>query len=305
MGGGKERCTYDQCMPFDPKVGEHDLAAVLTLELLFRTEMDFVMNTARRCGLSDADAEDVTQQVFMALQRRLYTLQAPESVRPWLVIVTRRYALGARGASRREAGESVPDDIGEIEDEGPLAEEQLLGSERRREFLDLLESIEPGRRAVLVMHVLDELPMSEVAAALRIPVATGYNRLRLARHDLRDAFERRHLADEYGFLSRLWEKVVTVRDPWEALYGRAAIEQAVRERLWARIVDAITGVFSSIGAAEADGLRVLSPIWKTDAKPRPYRRPRRPRNLLTSERVGLPPLPAVAAAAAATGSRTL
>jgi len=285
-------------MPFDPKVGEHDLAAILTLELLFRTEMDFVMNTARRCGLSDEDAEDVTQEVFMALQRRLYTLQSPESVRPWLVVVTRRRALGAHDANRRGAAEALPDDIGEIEDEGPLAEERLLSSERRREFLDLLEAIEPGRRAVLVMHVLDELPMNEVAEALRMPVGTAYNRLRLARQDLRDAFARKSMSDDYGLLFRFWEKVFYVRDPWEFFYGRAAIAQAVRDRLWLRIVETLGRSFPSIEAAEAEGLRVHSPIWKTDATPRAYRRPKRQRRLPVWERVGLPPLPA------ATESRT-
>src|SRR5690242_15307745 len=154
-------------MAFDRKAGEHDLAAVLTLELLFRTEVDFVMNSARRCGLSDADAEDVTQQVFMALQRRLHTLQSPESVRPWLSIVTRRHALARRGENlREEAG----DEIGEVEDDAPLAEELLLQLERRRELLQLLEQIEPGRRAVLVMRVLDEASMTEIAASLGIPV---------------------------------------------------------------------------------------------------------------------------------------
>lgn len=282
------------------KAREHELAAVLTLELLFRTEMDFVMNTARRCGLEQADAEDVTQQVFIALQRRLHTLQSPESVRPWLVIVTRRLALGVRKNNRRETAECVPDDIGEIEDEGPLVEEQLLRSERKREFLDLLEAIEPGRRAVLVMHVLDELPMSEIARALRMPVGTAYNRLRLARQELRDAFGRKSMSDEYGFQIRFWEKIVQVRDPWDFFYGLGAIPQPVRELVWQRVRAAIEGAFSSMAAAEADALRVLSPIWKTDATPRPYPRLKRQRKGARFDRVGLPPV----RPGWATGSRT-
>ena len=145
-------------MPFDAKTGVHDFAPLISLELLFRTEMDFVMNTARRCGLSDADAEDVTQQVFIALQRRLHTLHAPESVRPWLMTVTRRHARARMGASHRTE-EGLPDRLGEIEDDVPLAEELLTKSERRHEMLDLLEEIEPrevrlrGVRGALREHV--------------------------------------------------------------------------------------------------------------------------------------------------------
>jgi RNA polymerase sigma-70 factor (ECF subfamily) len=267
------------------------MAALLTLELLFRTEMDFVMNTARRCGLSDADAEDVTQQVFLALQRRLHTLHSTESVRPWLFTVTRRHAFARHGENRRAVPDSLPDGLGELEDDGPLPEERLLATEQRREILDLLERIEPGRRNVLLMHVVDELSMTEVAEALQIPVPTAYNRLRLARQELRDILARRKLSEEHDYHYRAWERSCTVRDPWEVMYGRAVITQAVRDRVWSVVLAGIERAFGSIEAAEVDGLRVLSPIWKKDAPPRKYARPRRPRNLATSVRVGLPPLP--------------
>lgn len=300
-------------MPFDPNSGEHDLRAVLTLEVLFRSEIDFVMNTARRCGLSDADAEDVTQQVFMTLQRRLHTLQSPESVRPWLLLATRRQALARRGSSDLSPGEPAAD---EIEDEAPPAEEMLLRSERCRELLDMLEGIEPGRRAVLIMRVLDEASMTEIARALGIAVPTAYNRLRLARHELREALERKHLSEERSFLFRSWQNMLTVRDPFECFYGRAAVSQAVRDRLWAGVLEGLMREHGSLASAEATGLRVLSPIWKKESAPRPYRRLKRPPTLVRSERVALPSLcspraagalrePSSAPVRATTGSRTL
>jgi RNA polymerase sigma-70 factor (ECF subfamily) len=267
-------------MPFDPRTGEHDLAAVLTLEVLFRTEVDFVMNTARRCGLSDADAEDVTQKVFLVLQTRLHTLHSPESVRPWLFTVTRRHALSLVAANQRAPFEPPAADLGEIEDDDAMTEEQMLRSERRRELLDLLEALEPSRRTILVMHVLDEVPVPEIAEVLQVPVATVYNRLRLARRDLREAFERKDLSDEYGVLFRTWQKVLTLRDPGEFFYGRSAITAAVRARIWARILEGLREKYPSFEAAERDGLRILSPMWRDDAPPRPYvplkprRRPR-------------------------------
>lgn len=288
-----------QCMPFDPKTGEHDFATIITVELLFRTEMDFVMNIARRCGLTDADAEDVTQQVFIKLQRRLHSLHAPESIRPWLATIARRKARAHLGARRRTVDEPLPYDFPDIEDDVPLPEEQLLASERRREILDLIETIEPSRRIVLVMHVLDELPMAEISQTLRIPLPTAYNRLRLARHDLADAIQRRGLAEEFNMRSRAWEAIVNLRDPWEPhYYGRAPITDATRERMWREVLEALGREHGSIDAAEADGLRVRSPMFHAEARPRPYRRPKRPRKLIVLERVGFPPLPA------ATESRT-
>ncbi len=282
-------------MPFDAKTGVHDFAPLLTLELLFRTEMDFVVNTARRCGLPDADAEDVAQQVFIALQRRLHTLHSPESVRPWLLTVTRRHARARMGGGRRSE-ETLPEDLGEIEDDVPLAEETLARSERRREVLDLLESIEPSRRLVLVMHVIDDVPMREVADTLAIPVATAYNRLRLARHELREAAERKRAADEFALLYRKWDKLATVRDPTDYFYGRAAIGAEVKERVWARVLGEIRRAHGSLELAEVDGLRVFSPLWSPGTPPQPYRRPRRQPRMPKAERLPIGDV---------TGSRTL
>lgn len=286
-------------MPFDGRTGEHDFAAIITVELLFRTEMDFVMNIARRCGLDDADAEDVTQQVFLQLQRRLHSLAAPESIRPWLATITRRMARAYRGARRRALDAMLPYDFADVEDDVPLPEEAMLASERRRELLDLIETIEPARRIILIMHVLDELPMAEVAHTLQIPVPTAYNRLRLARRDLADALERRALAEEFNLRSRAWDAIVHLRDPSEPpCYGRAPITPEVRDRLWRGVLEALRREHGSIEAAEREGLRVRSPMFTTAAPPKPYPRLRRQRKGIVFERAGLPPLPG------ATGSRT-
>jgi hypothetical protein len=204
--------------------------------------------------------------------------------------VTRRQARYRKGNTQRDAG-GLPDDLGEIEDEEPLVEEQIARSERRREVLDLLEAIEPDRRAVLVMHVLDDIPMRDVAEALQIPIATAYNRLRLARHDLREAVARKHVADEFDGCWRRWGELAWVRDPTDYYYGRDAITQVDRDRIWARVLDGIGAAFDSIEQAEVDGLRVLSPMFRKGAPPKRYQRPKRAPKGLKSKRVGLPPLP--------------
>lgn len=76
-------------------------------------------------------------------------------------------------------------------DARPLsAVERLIERERSEHLLRLVAGIEPGRRGVLVAYVLEEMPMAEVAAALRIPVNTAWNRLRLAREELRAVWAR-------------------------------------------------------------------------------------------------------------------
>jgi RNA polymerase sigma-70 factor (ECF subfamily) len=59
-----------------------------------------------------------------------------------------------------------------------------------------LETLELGRRAVFILHALDECPMPEVARALGLPLNTAYSRLRLARADLALAVRRLRLKGE-------------------------------------------------------------------------------------------------------------
>src|SRR6202034_4438379 len=53
-----------------------------------------------------------------------------------------------------------------------------------------LETLDPDRRAVFVLHELDECPIPEVARVLEIPTATAYTRLRLAREGFAAAVKR-------------------------------------------------------------------------------------------------------------------
>jgi RNA polymerase sigma-70 factor (ECF subfamily) len=53
--------------------------------------------------------------------------------------------------------------------------------------LRALDRLPVTRRAVLVMHEIDQVPIREVASALQIPVFTAYSRLRKARIEFRTA----------------------------------------------------------------------------------------------------------------------
>lgn len=52
---------------------------------------------------------------------------------------------------------------------------------------EALRHLEPAQREVFILVELEELPVTEVAVALRIPVNTAYSRLRLARAQFKHA----------------------------------------------------------------------------------------------------------------------
>lgn len=63
----------------------------------------------------------------------------------------------------------------------------------------LLDCVEPRRRAVVIAYELEGMEMLDVASALNIPVNTAWNRLRLAKMELRAAALRLQASKQHAW----------------------------------------------------------------------------------------------------------
>jgi RNA polymerase sigma-70 factor, ECF subfamily len=159
-----------------------------TFRAIFESEFPYVCRSLRRCGIREGDVEDLAHDVFLAAHVRSGDFDRARPIKPWLFGIVFRVA----SHHRRRAGyrrEELAEDL-EHRDESPLADERLEDREKRELVLRALDALDLDRRAVLVMHDLDELPMREVADALSIPVFTAYSRLRTAREHFASAVKR-------------------------------------------------------------------------------------------------------------------
>lgn len=167
-----------------------DTASAVPAEFqkLYRAELPYVFHSLRRMGIADADLEDVSHDVFLAVYRRWADFDRSRPVRPWLFGFAYRIASDHRRLSRHrhEVGGVAADPI----DERHLPDEQLAAEQKRRAVLAALDAIALDRRSVLVMHDLDGHPIPEIARALAIPLNTAYSRLRLARRDFESIIRR-------------------------------------------------------------------------------------------------------------------
>jgi RNA polymerase sigma-70 factor (ECF subfamily) len=155
---------------------------------IYREQFDFVWRAAQRLGAADSEVEDRVHDVFAIVVKQLPTYDPARPLRLWLYGIVYRVMLDHR---RKRSSHEVPtDELPTLVAEGdPAASaEQRQGLSIARQIID---SLEMDRRAVLVMHDLEELPMPQVAEALEIPLNTAYSRLRLARRDFEEAARRR------------------------------------------------------------------------------------------------------------------
>lgn len=152
----------------------------------FRRELDYIFVALRRLGVPRADREDVAQEVFLALWASWIKFDPCRPLRPYLFGIAFRVAA----AYRRKHGRHVHDQPIDVLDSAPGPEE-VLDALQTNGILDAaLQRVPVSRRAVLIMHYIDEASVAEVARALSLPVFTTYSRLKIGRRELQAAIRR-------------------------------------------------------------------------------------------------------------------
>ncbi len=156
---------------------------------LFTENFGFVWNVLRRLGVAEADREDLANEVFFRVYKTLNTYDPARPARPWLCAFAARVASEHRRLARHRVevlGDAAPNA------EAPSsAPEHALDRARQREILaEAMDTLDADRRAVFVLHDVEELTTSQVAEALGIPDGTVSSRLRSARADLAAAVRR-------------------------------------------------------------------------------------------------------------------
>ncbi len=162
-----------------------------TFRAMYDAHVDFVWRNLRRLGVAEADTEDRTQEVFVVAHRRFGEfVDRGHGPRAWLFQIVLRVASDARRHHRRHP--EVPD--GGVSLDRASVEPQQTDAIARREALSRLDaalaSIDLGRRAVLVLHEIEEMTAREIAQVLGIPLNTVYSRLRVGRIELEQALAR-------------------------------------------------------------------------------------------------------------------
>jgi RNA polymerase sigma-70 factor (ECF subfamily) len=153
---------------------------------VYRRELDYLIGSLQRLGVPYRDVEDVAHEVFLVMLRRWQDFDRRRPVRPWLFGIAFRVASAQRRKHAREVlGGSL-----ETEDLSARPDEVAAAGEMRHLLLKALGRVPLERRAVLVMHDVDEMGMREVATQLEIPLFTAYSRLRKARKELDAALTR-------------------------------------------------------------------------------------------------------------------
>jgi len=177
--------------PVSVPVLARDESRGVAFRALYDAHADFVWRNLRRLGVPPSEVEDRVQEAFVVAYRRFHEYEdRGHGPRAWLFQIVLRVASDARRHRRRHPEDADGGDATSLVVVDAPQTEVIA----RREALDrldaALESIEVGRRAVLVLHEIEEMTAPEIANVLSIPLNTVYSRLRVARAELEASLAR-------------------------------------------------------------------------------------------------------------------
>src|SRR5438093_2098899 len=170
----------------DPGKGEGMIRDnLLPFEELFKLHHGRVYGVCLRMTGNTAEAEDLSQEVFVQVFRKLGTFRGESAFTTWLHRLTVNHVLMHFRKSRRrreqltEDGE-LPERI--IKGRNVLANFPILD---RLALAEAIDKLSPGYRAVFIIHDVEGLQHLEIANILGCAVGTSKSQLHKARMKMR------------------------------------------------------------------------------------------------------------------------
>lgn len=174
---------------------------LLTFEGVYEAHFPFVWRSVRRLlGTTHASIDDVVQEIFVVVHRRLGEFEGRSSVKTWLFGIALRVVRDHRKTQRRKNPPLGPDHTNDAEsvrdDDAHAPDETAAKAQAVRTLHALLEELDDEKREVFILAELEQMSAPEIADALAINLNTVYSRLRAARQDFEDGIARHRAREE-------------------------------------------------------------------------------------------------------------
>lgn len=185
----KPSLTQSQ-FPADPPQGtgpseqQPPVAAPPEFDALYEEWFDEVARWVRAMGGPEADREDLVQDVFLVVYRRLPDFDG-KNVAGWLYQIARRRVRDFRRLFwvKHLFGPSIPlsDSLSKP---GPNPADLLETKEKGQQLEGILRSLNPDQRAAFVLFEIEGYSGEEIARLQAVPLNTVWARIHKARKKL-------------------------------------------------------------------------------------------------------------------------
>jgi RNA polymerase sigma-70 factor (ECF subfamily) len=153
----------------------------------------------RALGAPDADNEDLAQEVFLVVRRRLHDFDG-RNVAGWLYRIASRQVAAHRRRRwfRSVVGRRPTVELDELPDAAAGPAVALEKKDEQRLLWRLVEQLGEKRRTTFVLFEIEGYSGEEIAALQGIPVATVWTRLHHARKEFFALVDEHRRSEERG-----------------------------------------------------------------------------------------------------------
>jgi RNA polymerase sigma-70 factor (ECF subfamily) len=182
----------------NPSLGDHDADLVerhrygdeAAFAEVYQRYSEMVYNLSLRLSGDPAEAEDLSQEIFLRVYRHLGRFRGGASLKTWVYRVALNHCRSRLGR-RRAPGQPLPEagSRGEPADPQRGPEERAAAADEGRRVARALLRVPPRFREALVLRDLEGLSYQEVAAVLGVRLGTVRSRIARGRDRLRQVLE--------------------------------------------------------------------------------------------------------------------
>ena len=164
----------------------------LKLDKLYSDHFDFVYRLARRLGGPTLESEDIAQDVFLVVERKLSSYDGSSKVTTWLYGITLNVVRAHR---RRFRLRNLFDRTSELKgvDAAFPSLDAVEVVEAHRIAFEILEKLTAKKREVFILAEFEGLDSEEIGTIVGAPAETVWSRLHYARREFAEHLARRKL----------------------------------------------------------------------------------------------------------------
>ncbi len=162
------------------------------MEKLLEVAHTSVSYQCRKMMPRQEDAEDLTQEVLLAVYQKIDTLKEAKAFWSWLNRITATHCMNALSRNHvdlqfaeDEDGHSVVDDL-EVLDEHSIPDKALDNAETARMIDEIVSGLPEAQRMSTLLYYYNEMSVKEIAQIMNVPENTVKSRLNLARKAIKD-----------------------------------------------------------------------------------------------------------------------
>lgn len=156
-----------------------------SFERIYKVYSGFVYNVAFRVVNDRDEAQEVSQEVFLTVYRKLKSFKFKSSFKTWIYRITVNIAINYAKKKSKDRDRTVEyDDNSEFNRTINSTSEEIEREQQQKDISTLLEALNPDQRVCIVLRSIEGLSYQEIAETLNVNINTVRSRLKRARETL-------------------------------------------------------------------------------------------------------------------------